>query len=273
MRPCGFAGHATNMNGCSKRVFLALLVAGATLRCAGAHAQQGYEFGIRFQDIRFRPQNFSGFSFRGQTFRAPRRTPIQFERINFPAFSSRAVRRNVRAVDTIDGGRTATAARLVGMARHGERSAASNIISPFVSTPAEKPVSEWPRTARRLPNAGRERVRQRISSQSTRSPVAVQNAYSRRHGYDVSRTALANTRRPFEFPSRAEIRIAGNRGRVELLSERDASRAERFVERGHSPVAGRNARPQKATARAGRISRRRSAGRLWADAFVENVRR
>ena len=58
-----------------------------------ANAQQGYEFGIRFQTLQFRPQTFSGFSFQQPSFRTQVATPIQFSGIQFPAFNSRFVRR------------------------------------------------------------------------------------------------------------------------------------------------------------------------------------
>ena len=57
-----------------------------------ANAQQGYEFGIRFNPVRFQPSNFNGFSFQQPSFRPQFGQGIQFETINFPALSSRAVR-------------------------------------------------------------------------------------------------------------------------------------------------------------------------------------
>ncbi len=59
---------------------------------AQAFAQQGYEFGVRFQPLNFRPQTFGGFSFRGQTFQTVRNQPIQFRTINFPALNSPPIR-------------------------------------------------------------------------------------------------------------------------------------------------------------------------------------
>ncbi len=78
------------------RVFIigSVLLASGSLVVDKAQAQQGYEFGIRFQPINFRPTNFDRFSFSGYAFRPTSAQPIQFNRINFPAFNSRAVRQD-----------------------------------------------------------------------------------------------------------------------------------------------------------------------------------
>jgi hypothetical protein len=74
-----------------------LLIAGVALAAvvvtlAETEAQQGYEFGLRFDPLQFRPQSFGGFSFPRQSFRLRVDQPIQFSRINFPAFNSRSFR-------------------------------------------------------------------------------------------------------------------------------------------------------------------------------------
>jgi len=73
------------------------LIAGVALSAVGVtfaetEAQQGYEFGLRFDPLQFRSQSFGGFSFPRQSFRLRVDQPIQFGRINFPAFSSRSLR-------------------------------------------------------------------------------------------------------------------------------------------------------------------------------------
>jgi hypothetical protein len=70
-----------------------VLPLGVSLFASSASAQQGYEFGIRFQPVNFRPVNFNGFSFQQTSFRPQNTQPIPFERITFPALNSRAVRR------------------------------------------------------------------------------------------------------------------------------------------------------------------------------------
>ena len=71
-----------------------MIAAGAVFAGSPAEAQQGYEFGIRFNPVNFRTVNFGGFSFQQASFRPVNNQPIQFNRITFPAFSSRIVRRN-----------------------------------------------------------------------------------------------------------------------------------------------------------------------------------
>ena len=75
-------------------VVLSVILLGAVFWPVVARAQQEYEFGIRFRPINFRPVNFNRFSFQQPSFRGLNTQPIQFERINFPAFSSRTVRRD-----------------------------------------------------------------------------------------------------------------------------------------------------------------------------------
>ena len=79
------------------RVFLSggVLLVSSLAVVDKAQAQQGYEFGIRFASINFRPTNFERFSFSGHGFRPTSAQPIQFNKINFPAFNSRAVRRDI----------------------------------------------------------------------------------------------------------------------------------------------------------------------------------
>lgn len=71
-----------------------LLLVGGLASLDKAQAQQTYEFGIRFPPVNFRPTNFQQFSFSGHGFRTDSMQSIQFNRINFPAFNSRVVRRD-----------------------------------------------------------------------------------------------------------------------------------------------------------------------------------
>lgn len=72
--------------------FVLSLLLSAAFVPTRAEAQQGYEFGIRFNPVNFRPVNFNGFSFQQPSYRGLNTQPIQFERITFPAFNSRSVR-------------------------------------------------------------------------------------------------------------------------------------------------------------------------------------
>ncbi len=71
-------------------LFLSMVCLSAEL----AVAQQGYEFGIRFEPQQFRSQTFNGFSFNQQNFRQRSTQPIQFSSIEFPSFNSSVIRKD-----------------------------------------------------------------------------------------------------------------------------------------------------------------------------------
>ncbi len=71
---------------------IGLTLVWSLLAATPARAQQGYEFGIRFRPVQFKPLNFRGFSFPQQSIRPQGDQPIQFRTITFPALNSRTYR-------------------------------------------------------------------------------------------------------------------------------------------------------------------------------------
>ena len=191
-----------------------VVITGSVLLASGlagldkAQAQQGYEFGIRFQPINFGPTNFKRFSFPGYGFRPASAQPIQFNKISFPAFNSRAVRQDFEK--SRDRGRLDQSIAFQGrrdrIVRSGPPLRVSQHRGPAIPTLSNR---RQPEGVARLgvPRPLPERTRRlaRGKSDGGASSPSSRFADFGQLGGPSSRVALAGIRRPFADEDRATV--------------------------------------------------------------------
>ena len=210
----------------------------ASVQTTRAQDRQPYGFGIRFNNVQFRPQNFTGFSFQGQTRPTGNQTPIQFRPISFPSINGPLILRN-RGIESIPNRQPF---QIVFRERNRpfapeQFDAPTNSTRLANSNLPRRPVSTA-RLSRRAPFAAANNGRIANSQISSPTRLSVNNARQLQTSTTSSSNRLARSRRPYSSSSR-QIAVARNQSRqiVRSNSARDVVTSQARTNRNQNRAA------------------------------------